>query len=93
MGGVKVPEIDSLFGWRSTCGAEFDKVDDRSENRGPYDVHDIFFAWQPSEGLLEGFRVDLGVDNLFDEDYERVFAGVSEPGRNFKGLVSYSMKW
>jgi hemoglobin/transferrin/lactoferrin receptor protein len=93
MGGVKVPEIDSLFGWRSTFGLEFDKVDDRDENRGPYDVHDIFVAWAPSEGLLQGFRVDLGVDNLFDEDYERVFASVKEPGRNFKALVSYSVKF
>src|SRR3546814_3575637 len=25
MGGVKVPEIDSLVGWRSTFAAEFDK--------------------------------------------------------------------
>jgi hemoglobin/transferrin/lactoferrin receptor protein len=93
MGGVKVPEIDSLIGWRSTFGLEFDKVDARSENRGPYDVHDIFVAWAPSEGLLQGLRVDLGIDNLFDEGYERVFAGVKEPGRNFKGLVSYSVKF
>jgi hemoglobin/transferrin/lactoferrin receptor protein len=93
MGGVKVPEIDSLIGWRSTFGLEFDKVDDRAENRGPYDVHDIFVAWAPRDGLLQGLRVDLGIDNLFDEDYERVFAGVKEPGRNFKGLVSYSVKF
>jgi hemoglobin/transferrin/lactoferrin receptor protein len=93
IGGVKVPEIDSLVGFRSTFAAEFDKVDDPSEKRDAYDVHDIFFAWQPSEGLLEGFRLDLGVDNLFDESYERVFTGVPEQGINFKGLVSYSMKW
>jgi hemoglobin/transferrin/lactoferrin receptor protein len=93
MGGVKVPEIDSLVGWRSTFAAKFDNVDDESEERDAYDVHDIFFAWQPSDGLLKGLRVDLGVDNLFDEDYERVYTGVSEQGINFKGLVSYSMKW
>lgn len=93
MAGVKVPEIDSLVGWRSTFAAKFDKVDDPSEERDRYDVHDIFFAWQPSDGLLEGLRIDLGVDNLFDENYERVFAGVPEQGINFKGLVSYSLKW
>src|SRR3546814_13679504 len=53
MGGVKVPEIDSLVGWRSTFAAEFDKVDDASEKRDAYDVHDIFFAWQPSEEAEE----------------------------------------
>lgn len=93
MGGVKVPEIDSLVGWRSTFAAKFDKVDNESEERDAYDVHDIFFAWQPSDGLLKGLRLDLGVDNLFDENYDRVFAGVPEQGINFKGLVSYSMKW
>jgi len=93
MGGVKVPEIDSLVGFRSTFAAKFDKVDDESEERDAYDVHDIFFAWQPSDGLLKGLRVDLGVDNLFDEDYERVFVGVPEQGINFKGLVSYSLQW
>jgi hemoglobin/transferrin/lactoferrin receptor protein len=93
VGGVKVPEIDSLIGWRSTFAAKFDKVDDPSEERDNYNIHDVFFAWQPSDGFLQGFRVDLGVDNLFDADYERVYAGVSEQGINFKGLVSYSLNW
>lgn len=93
IGGVKVPEIDSIVGWRTIIADEFDKVNEADEVREAYDTHDIFFAWQPSEGLLKGVRVDLGVDNLFDENYARVYTGVSEPGRNFKGLVSYSMTW
>jgi hemoglobin/transferrin/lactoferrin receptor protein len=91
--GVKVPEIDSLAGWRSQWAAKFDKTDDPAEERDAYNVHDIFFAWQPSDGPLEGLRLDLGIDNIFDVDYERVYAGVPEPGRNFKALVSYSLKW
>jgi hemoglobin/transferrin/lactoferrin receptor protein len=91
--GVKLPEIDSLVGWRSVFAAKFKNTDDPSEERDRYNVHDVFFAWQPSDGLLQGFRVDLGIDNLFDEDYERVFTGAPEAGINFKGLVSYSMKW
>lgn len=92
-GGVKVPEIDSLVGWRSIFAAKFDNTDEASEERDAYQVHDVFFAWQPSDGPLKGLRLDLGVDNIFDENYERVFTGVSEPGINFKGLVSYSLKW
>lgn len=91
--GVKIPEINSLAGWRSQFAAEFTETDDPNEERDSYNVHDIFFAWQPSDGFLEGVRLDLGVDNIFDADYSRTYAGVSEPGRNFKALVSYSMKW
>lgn len=93
IGGVKVPEIDSIVGWRSIFAAEFDKVDDSDDERDAYDTHDVFFAWQPSEGMLEGLRVDLGVDNIFDENYARIDTDAREPGRNFKALVSYSLKW
>ena len=41
----------------------------------------------------ERVRVDLGVDNAFDEAYSRVFTNVTEAGRNFKGLVSYTRTW
>jgi hemoglobin/transferrin/lactoferrin receptor protein len=91
--GVKLPEIDSLIGWRAVVAREFDKVNDPSEERDAYDVHDFYFAYQPREGLLEGLRVDLGVDNAFDEDYARVYTDATEAGRNFKAQVSYSLKW
>ena len=51
------------------------------------------FAYQPSGGLLDGFRLDLGIDNAFDEEYARVFTGANEAGRNFKAAVSYSLNW
>lgn len=91
--GVKLPEIDSIVGWRAIIADEFDKVNEADEVRDAYDTHDIFFAWQPSDGMLQGLRVDLGVDNIFDEDYARINTFAPEPGRNFKGLVSYTMKW
>lgn len=93
IGGVKLPEIDSIVGWRAIIADEFDKVNEAEEVREAYDTHDVFFAWQPADGPLEGLRVDLGVDNIFDENYARVYTGASEPGRNFKALVSYSVKW
>lgn len=60
---------------------------------GPDVVNDVYFAWEPSDGLLDGLRLDLGVDNLFDEEYARVFTDVLEPGRNFKARVSHSLVW
>ncbi|WP_119166577.1 TonB-dependent hemoglobin/transferrin/lactoferrin family receptor [Algihabitans albus] len=91
--GIKLPEIDSLIGWRAVIAQEFDEVNDESERRQPYDVHDFYFAYQPSDGLLEGFRLDLGIDNAFDEEYARVFTNANEAGRNFKAAVSYSLNW
>lgn len=91
--GIKLPEIDSLIGWRAVIAQEFDEVNNESERRQPYDVHDFYFAYQPSAGLLDGFRLDLGIDNAFDEEYARVFTGANEAGRNFKAAVSYSLNW
>lgn len=90
---LKLPEIDSIIGWRAFIAAEFDKVEEESEIRDGYDVHDIYFAWAPTESVIEGFQLDLGVENIFDEDYERVFADVKEPGRNYKAAVSYRINF
>ena len=90
---VKIPEIDALIGWRVLLADEFDEVDDPADKRDGYAVHDLYVSWKPSDDLLKGVRVDLGVDNVLDKAYSRTFTGSDEAGRNFKGLVSYSMKW
>lgn len=90
---VKLPEINSLVGWRVLAADKFDEVDTEAEERDGYAVHDVYFSWQPTDDLLQGIRVDLGIDNLFDKSYARVNTDAKEPGRNFKGLVSYSLKW
>lgn len=90
---VKLPEINSLVGWRVLAADKFDEVDTEAEERDGYAVHDVYFSWQPTDDLLRGVRVDLGIDNIFDKSYARVNTQANEPGRNFKGLVSYSLKW
>jgi len=90
---LKLPEFDSILGWRMIAADDFDKVNDPAEERDGYTVHDVYFAWAPSQGALEGLRVDLGIDNAFDKSYERVFTDAKEPGRNFKVLISYSLNW
>ncbi len=90
---VKVPEIDSLVGWRVTAATKFDEVDDPSEERDAYIVNDIYFSWTPGDRILNGLRLDLGIDNIFDENYDRVFTDSPEPGRDFKAMVSYSLTW
>jgi hemoglobin/transferrin/lactoferrin receptor protein len=91
--GLKLPEIDSIVGWRLLAADEFDNVSDPANARDGYAVHDVYFAWTPGEGVLEGLRLDLGVDNVFDKAYSRVFTGALEPGRNFKGFVRYSLNF
>lgn len=57
------------------------------ETRESYAVVDLYASWQPE--AASGVRLDFGVDNLFGEDYERVYQGVSEPGQSFKISASY----
>lgn len=89
--GLRLHEIDTVIGVEGEFASGFDKVDDASEERGGYSVFDVYLQWAPSEQVLSGLTVNLGIDNLFDRDYERVFAGVSEPGRNVKGSIAYRL--
>jgi hemoglobin/transferrin/lactoferrin receptor protein len=59
--------------------------------RSSYDTQSIFAFYAPTEGPLSGFRVDIGVDNVFDEAYSRTFTNANEPGRNSKARVSYKL--
>ncbi len=88
--GIKLPQFDSRFGIRTQFAGRHDEVNDVADIRDSYETADIYFVWQPSEGSLKGLRLDLAVNNLTDANIERVFAGVSEPGRNFKALVSWT---
>ncbi|MBA4802716.1 MAG: TonB-dependent receptor, partial [Euryhalocaulis sp.] len=65
-----------------------DKVNDPSEIRPGYVVGDLYASWAPE--ALGGVRIDAGVDNVLDHDYDRVFAGVSEPGRNARIAFTYT---
>jgi len=93
IGAVKVPEVDAIVGWRMLAAEQFDQVSDPAEIRDGYVVNDVFIAWQPDAPALAGFRLDLGIDNVFDKKYERVFNDVVEPGRNFKVLGTFSRNW
>ena len=91
--GVKLHEFDSIAGWRMLAAQRFEKVNDPEDERPGYMVHDFYFSWRPSAGLLKGIRADIGVDNVFDKAYARVDTAAVEPGRNFKLSVGYSLAW
>jgi hemoglobin/transferrin/lactoferrin receptor protein len=92
---LKLPEIDSIVGWRTFVAADFDEVnDDEPElRRDGYDLHDLYYSWAPTGMAIEGVQVDLGIENIFDQSYARVYTESKEPGRNFRAAVSYSVNF
>jgi hemoglobin/transferrin/lactoferrin receptor protein len=91
--GVKIPEYWTRVGTRLLFADEFTKVDGDEEPRDAYTTVGVYASIEPGEGPLKGFRLDLGVDNIFDEDYEVIAAGSVEPGINYKAAVSWTQKW
>jgi len=89
--GVKIHEMDLIVGLETEFVAKFDDVNDPIEERDSFALADIYLQWAPQDGLLQGLTLNLGVDNLFDTEHERVFALVPEPGRNVKGSVAYRL--
>ena len=89
----KVHEADTVVGWRTLFAREFNKVNTATDRRERYTVHDIYVSWQPADGALAGFRVDLGIDNVFDESYSCAFTGALEPGRDYKAQLTWSTAW
>ena len=92
--GVKVPEWKARIGSRLQIAGDYERkalngsnILDVVEERNGYAVLDFYATWKPD--FANGVRFDVGVENVFDKEYERVFAGVLEPGRNFKIAASY----
>lgn len=92
--GVKLPEWNARIGTRVQFAGDFERQDVDGtgqrvivEEREGYAVLDLYGTWSPD--FAAGLRFDIGIENVFEEDYERVFEGVSEPGRNFKIAASY----
>lgn len=78
-------------GGRVGFAGEFDKTTDPAQERDGYTVIDLYAGWRPFEN--EDVRIDFAVENVFEEDYERVFAGVSEPGGSVRIDVTWTGGW
>lgn len=90
IGGVKVPEADMRIGARAEIAGRLNAVPVAGNERAGYSLIDLYAVWQPQDGPLKGLRLDLGIDNLFDANAERIFAGVPEPGQNVKVAFSWT---
>ncbi|MCS4505121.1 TonB-dependent hemoglobin/transferrin/lactoferrin family receptor [Arhodomonas aquaeolei] len=89
----ELPATDTTVGARLLHAAEFDEVDDPSEERASYTVVDLSATWRPRRPALRGLTVRLGVDNAFDEAYSRTYTGAAEPGRNVRIALGYRLSW
>ncbi|HBA42553.1 MAG TPA: TonB-dependent receptor [Alphaproteobacteria bacterium] len=85
-------EMESIFGWRVLAANKFEKVNAVADIRDGYAAHDLYASWQPQRFKpLRGVRLDLGVDNIFDKSYSRVFTDAPEAGRNLKIAIGYNL--
>ena len=87
----KIPEIDAVVGHFGKYSAEHDKVNTAADARGGYGVHNLYFSWAPEAGKFKNYKVDLGVDNIFDQAYTETFASNYEVGRNFKARLTIKL--
>lgn len=92
--GLKAHEWNAIFGMRLQHASDFTRRTSDgaggftiAETRKSYATADIYASWTP--GFANGVRLDAGIDNVFDERFERVFEGVYEPGRNYKIAASW----
>lgn len=88
--GGKLPEHGLRFGLRSEFAAEQDRVDTSGTATSGYAVHGLFVTWLPQIELLQNFRLDAGVENIFDKTYRRHLASLYEEGRDYRVAVSYT---
>ncbi|WP_276330885.1 TonB-dependent receptor [Stutzerimonas kirkiae] len=99
--GVKVYEIDAIFGWQGEFVRKTDRVpsdlyDVTGESswnhfaNDSYDSHRLFAEWTPRQQGLAGTHINLTVDNLFNRFYRQALAGDSAyvQGRNAKLSVT-----
>lgn len=90
--GAKVPSLDLAFGITEEHNWAQHRLGDADEEElsvDSFNVVGLFASWAPDEGILKGFRVDAGIENLFNEEYERFRAFEEAPGRDYRVALSY----
>lgn len=97
--GGKLPEYGLRFGYKAELVAEQNRVSNLNNASGVeatvvrtngYTVHGVFMTWFPMQAWLDGFRLDAGVENIFDNTYRRHLSNLYEEGRDYRISVSYT---
>ena len=98
--GGRLPDQGLEFGWRGTFVDDI-TTSSRSTNTGlitstsydAYTIQDVFMTWRPQSGALDGFDVQLAVENLFDTDYRNNLSSDQGRGRTFKVALARTFSW
>jgi hemoglobin/transferrin/lactoferrin receptor protein len=98
--GGRLPDQGLEFGWRGTF---VDDITTASRNVTSgvitetqfdgYLTQDVYMTWKPQSGALDGFDVQLAVENLFDTDYRNNLSLDQGRGRTFKLALARSVSW
>lgn len=91
--GARVPEIDVTFGVTNEYIWSQNRAADEELRTDGVNLVGLFASWEPSEGMLEGFRLDAGIENVGDQDYTRFLATEEGPGRDYRMAVSYGLSF
>ncbi|MEM6387133.1 MAG: TonB-dependent receptor [Pseudomonadota bacterium] len=68
--GRRLPAQNLEFAWTATYYADKSRVSGGTTiNTESELIHDVYAAWTPDQGVLEGAELRLGVSNVFDDDY------------------------
>ncbi len=86
--GLRFPAQGVRLGWTGRFVSAQNEIPEDGTPSDSFDVHDLWLTWKPAD-TLTGLSLELGVDNLLDEDYQPYLSGLKSPGRNIKAAVSY----
>lgn len=97
--GAKLPDQGLVIGWKAYY---FDGITNYTNGTSTvnaiasgesFDTHDLFVTWTPVQGALEGFNVNLTVENVFDATYKPSLMRENAPGLNAKFSVGKNFTW
>lgn len=88
--GMRLLDTGLAAGWRSALYFGQDRVPAGTDTvPGKKVIHDLYVSYEPNDPMLDGMRLDFGIDNVFDKDYQRFGSVLRETGRNVKLTGTY----
>ena len=85
--GARFASLDLDLNWEAVFAAPQERTAPSSAGLSAtkgYSLHNVQAVWSPDEGLLDGTKVILGVENVFDRNYKQYLATQNGAGRTFK---------